>query len=97
VDTYRWTPRIPVSGVYDVYVWVTGARYLSTSVPFVVAHAGGTTMRTLDQRTGSGHWVLHGRYTFQAGTAGYVEASSEQARAEGGVTGADAVRFVRRQ
>ncbi len=97
VDTYRWTPRIPVSGVYDVYVWVAASRYLSTSVPFVVAHAGGTTMRTLNQRTGSGGWVLHGQYAFQAGAAGYVEASSEQARAEGGTAGADAVRFVRRR
>ena len=97
VDTYRWTPRIPVSGVYDVYVWVAASHYLSTSVPFVVAHADGTTMRTLNQRTGSGRWVLHGQYAFQAGTAGYVEASSEQARAEGGTAGADAVRFVRRR
>jgi hypothetical protein len=96
VDTYRWTPRIPVSGIYDVYVWVPASRYLATSVPFVVAHDAGTTMRTLNQRTGSGRWVLHGQYFFQAGTAGYIETRSGQARAEGGTAGADAVRFVRR-
>ena len=96
VDTYRWTPRIPASGVYEVYVWIPASRYLSTSVPFVVAHGTGTTVRTLNQRTGTGRWVLHGQYVFQAGTAGYVETSSGQAWAEGGTAAADAVRFVRR-
>lgn len=97
VDTYRWTPYIPASSVHDVYVWVAASRDLSSSVPFVVVHAAGTTMRTLDQHTGPGRWVLHGQYAFQAGTAGYAETSSEQARAEGGTAGADAVRFVRRR
>jgi hypothetical protein len=96
VDTYRWTPRIPASGVYEVYVWIPASRYLSTRVPFVVAHGTGTTVRTLDQRSGTGRWVLHGQYFFQAGTAGYVETSSGQAWAEGGTAAADAVRFVRR-
>jgi hypothetical protein len=97
MDTYRWTPRIPVSGVYDVHVWVAASHSLSSSVPFIVAHAAGTTVRTLNQHTGPGRWVLHGQYAFQAGTAGYVETSSEQARAEGGTAGADAVRLVRRR
>ena len=66
-------------------------------MPFVVTHTRGTALRTLDQQRGSGRWVLHGRYYFEAGTAGYVEVSSEQARAEGGTAGADAVRFVRRR
>jgi uncharacterized repeat protein (TIGR02543 family) len=94
VDTYRWTPRIPVSGVYDVYVWIPASRYLSSRVPFVVAHGAGTTVRTFNQQAGSGRWVLHGRYTFEAGTAGYVETSSGSARTER--SGADAVRFRRR-
>jgi hypothetical protein len=96
-DTYRWTPHIPASGRYEVYVWVAGSRELSRSVPFVVAHAGGSTVRTLDQQNGRGRWVLHGRYVFQAGTEGYVEARSNPTQAEGGPAGADAVRFVRRK
>jgi hypothetical protein len=96
LDTYRWTPRIPVSGLYDVYIWIPASRWLSTSVPFVVAHGTGTTVRTLNQRTGTGRWVLHGQYFFQAGTAGYVETSSGRAWVEGGTAAADAVRFVRR-
>jgi hypothetical protein len=96
-DSYRWTPQIGVSGVYEVHVWVPAAPSLSRSVPFVVAHAGGTTMRTLNQQFGRGRWVLHGRYFFRAGNGGYVETRSEQARIEGGTAGADAVRFVRRR
>jgi hypothetical protein len=86
-----------VSGVYEVYVWVPAAPSLSRSVPFIVAHADGTTMRTLNQQVGRGHWVLHGRYPFRAGNGAYVETSSKQARGEGGTAGADAVRFVRRR
>jgi hypothetical protein len=97
IDTYRWTPQIPASGTYEVYVWVAGSRELSRSAPFVVAHAGGTTVRTLDQQNGLGRWVLHGRYAFQAGTEGYVEARSNPAQIEAGRAGADAVRFVRRR
>jgi hypothetical protein len=97
VNTYRWTPRIPVSGFYEVYVWIAASPYLSGSVPFVVTHTRGTALRTFDQQSGSGRWVLHGRYYFEAGRTGYVEVGSEQARAEGGPAGADAVRFVRRR
>jgi endoglucanase len=97
IDSYRWTPQIPASGIYDVYVWVTGSFYLSRNVPFVVAHQGGTTSRNIDQRTGSGHWVLHGRYLFNAGTDGYVETRFDQANGFRGTAGADAVRFVRRR
>jgi len=97
IDTYRWTPQIPVSGIYDVYVWVAASPYLSRNVPFVVAHQGGTTRRTIDQRTGDGRWVLHGRYFFHAGTDGYVETSFDQANGARGTAGADAVRFVRRR
>jgi hypothetical protein len=47
------------------------------------------TTRTFDERTGGGQWHWHGRYTFTAGTAGYVEVSDLNGQAA-----ADAVRFV---
>ncbi len=88
-DTYRWTPMIAVTGTYDVYVWVPTYNAHLTSVPILVAHAYGTTTRLFDERKAPGSWVLHGRYTFNAGTAGYVQAS-----AQNGTALADAVRFV---
>jgi IPT/TIG domain len=87
--TYRWTPTIATSGTYDVYVWIPAHSVRSTAVPIVVAHAIGTTTRLFNEREGPGTWVLHGRYTFNAGTAGYVQTSDVYGRAV-----ADAVRFV---
>ncbi len=88
-DTYRWRPTIPTTRAYDVYVWWTTGANRATNVPFAVVHAGGTTTRTFNERTGGGQWVLHGRYTFNAGTTGYVETSDVNGQAC-----ADAVRFV---
>jgi hypothetical protein len=88
-DTYRWTPMIAVAGTYDVYVWIPKYNGRSTSVPILVAHATGTTTRTFSEWKASGSWVLHGRYTFNAGTAGYVQTSNDNGDAL-----ADAIRFV---
>jgi hypothetical protein len=88
-DTYRWTPTIAVTGTYDVYVWIPRYNAHSTKVPILVAHAIGTTTRIFNERKAPGSWVLHGRYTFNAGTAGYVQTSGENDTAL-----ADAVRFV---
>ena len=88
-DTYRWTPTIAAVRSYDVYVWWTTHANRSASVPISVTHAGGTTTRTFDERTGGGQWVLHGRYSFTAGTAGYVQTTDASGQAA-----ADAVRFV---
>lgn len=88
-DTYRWTPTIAVTGTYDVYVWIPRYNARSTSVPILVAHASGTTTRIFNERKAPGSWVLHGRYTLNAGTAGYVQTSGQD-----GTALADAVRFV---
>ena len=88
-DTYRWTPMIAVAGTYDVYVWIPKYNGHSTSVPILVAHANGTTTRTFNEWKAPGSWVLHGRYTFNAGTAGYVQTSDSN-----GAALADAIRLV---
>jgi len=88
-DTYRWTPSIPTSGTYNVYVWWTAHANRSTAVPISVVHANGTTTTSFNQQVGGGQWVLHGQYTFNAGTGGYVQVS-----AANGQAAADAVRWV---
>jgi hypothetical protein len=88
VDTYRWTPNVPVPGMYDVYVWMTGRAARSRSVPVTVGHVGGTTTRQFDQTLGGGQWVFHGRYRFYDGPGGYVEISDRN-----GAAGADAIRL----
>ncbi len=88
-DTYRWTPNITVAGSYDTYVWWPANLNRSISVPISVTHAGGSTSKSFNERLGGGQWVLHGRYNFNVGTAGFVQVSDANGQA-----GADAVRLV---
>ena len=88
-DSYRWTPNIKTSGKYDVYIWYATNVNRSTSVPVMVASSTTPVTKTYNERAGGGRWILHGRYTFVAGNAGYVEV-----RAVNGQAGADAVRLV---
>ena len=86
---YRWTPQLAAAGSYDVYVWYTSHVNRSSTVPISVTHQGGTTTKTIDQKSGGGKWVLLGRHDFSAGKTGYVEV-----KASNGQACADAVRFV---
>jgi hypothetical protein len=88
-DTYRWTPRIPTAGTYDVYVWIPTQSVRSSAVPIMVAHVKGMTTRLFNERRATGSWVLHGRYSFGAGTSGYVQTIDIFGQAA-----ADAVRLV---
>lgn len=90
-NTYKWTPNIQVASQYDVYVRWTVFGNRSSSIPFSVTSASGTTTTNFDQTTGGGVWTLHGRYSFNVGTAGFVSVSD----INGGNASADAVRFVR--
>jgi subtilisin family serine protease len=87
--TYRWVPTLPATGLWDVYVWWTAQPDQSAAAVVGVVGAEISVMKTFDQRTGGGQWVLHGRYRFNAGATGYVEVNNGQGRVS-----ADAVRFV---
>jgi len=77
-------------GSYGVYIWIPTWNKGSASVPVTVRYKGGsTTLRTLNEKRAAGGWVPHGRYMFDAGTAGYVETDDSR-----GAALADAVRFV---
>ncbi len=89
LDTYRWTPSFAAAGTYDVYVWWTAHANRSTTVPITVASQGVAQTFLKNQRVGGGQWQLLGRFTFAAGTTGYVEVSDKNGQAA-----ADAVRWV---
>jgi glucose/arabinose dehydrogenase len=90
IDTYRWTPNLPHTANYDVYIRWTAHTNRGVAVPISVTHGGGTTSKTYDQRTGGDTWVLHGSYAFNAGASGYVETNDT-----GGQAAADGVMFIR--
>jgi hypothetical protein len=87
LDTYRWTPTIPVMRAYDVYVRWTSHPNRATSVPVSVVHAAGTAVTHFNQKTGGGVWVSLGRFILAQGS--YVQVSDINGQAA-----ADAVRFV---
>ena len=89
----RWTPNMPVSGRYAVYVsYVT----LPTSVSdahYVVRHQGVSTTFKVNQQMGGGTWVYLGTFDFDKDQphSNYVSLSN-LSNHRGTVT-ADAVRF----
>lgn len=90
VDTYRWTPSLPVAATYDVYIWWTSHPNRSKSVPVTVQYNGAARTFTANQQVGAGQWQLLGGFPFAAGTTGYVQISDQNGQAA-----ADAVRWVR--
>ena len=90
-NTFRWLPTIPPTAMYAVYAWWTYHNNRSTTVPYRISHAGGILETIVNQQDAAlgGQWNLIGTVTLNAGSAHYVEVSSENGQAS-----ADAVRFV---
>lgn len=71
----RFTPTIPVTGSYNVYLRWTSNTNRATNVPVDVTSASGTTTYTVNQQANGGVWVklnTAGPLTLQAGTASSV-------------------------
>lgn len=93
VSSITWTPNIPESGEYAVYV---SYKSLPTSVPdavYTIRHQGVSTQVRVNQRMGGGTWVYLGTFTFDKGQSmdGSVSLSNHS-NYRGHIT-ADAVRF----
>jgi len=68
-----WTPDIPAAGDYDVYSIFRSSTNRSTSVPYTITHADGTTPVTISQLGANMMTQVYlGTYRFEAGTAGSV-------------------------
>ena len=86
----RFTPRIPAAGNYEVFAqWVAGANRAS-NVPIDIIHSGGTTTKTIDQRSNGSAWYSLGTYAFAAGATGNVLIRTTGTN---GYVVADAVKF----
>lgn len=93
VSSITWTPNIPESGEYAVYV---SYKSLPTSVPdavYTIRHQGVSTQVRVNQRMGGGTWVYLGTFAFDKGQSmdGSVSLSNHS-NYRGRIT-ADAVRF----
>lgn len=93
VSSITWTPNIPESGEYAVYV---SYKTLPTSVPdavYTIRHQGVSTKVRVNQRMGGGTWVYLGTFAFDKGQSldGSVHLGN-RSDYRGHIT-ADAVRF----
>ena len=88
----KWTPRIPKTGKYAVYV---SYATLPNSIPdahYTIRHKGGSTEWIVNQQMGGGTWVYLGTYTFDEGETSACVTLTNESEFQGIVT-ADAVRF----
>ncbi|MEM7250990.1 MAG: putative Ig domain-containing protein [Pseudomonadota bacterium] len=86
LDTYRFSPSLPVSGEYRVYAWWSESNSNSNATRYRIFHADGSTDKLVNQRTNGGRWVSLG--DFQLTGSSRVEISDPN-----GAAMVDAVRF----
>jgi hypothetical protein len=89
-----WTPNLPGTGHWEVYVFVPSPCGTTTNARYRVDHQGVQTTVSINQNVYSNAWVSLGTYTFNAGTGGDVFLGDETY--EGGThqIAFDAVKWV---
>lgn len=91
--TATWTPQIPHSGRYAVYVSYASRPNSVSDAHYTVYHKGGRTSFVVNQQMGGGTWLYLGTFDFEAGSSprGRVVLSNHSNYR--GVVTADGVRF----
>jgi hypothetical protein len=88
VSTYTYPFALAAPGDYEVFAWWTTISSRSSSVPYHITHASGTTTVLRDQLVDGGRWNSLGTYTFGATARVTIET-----RADGKSYCADAIRI----
>jgi len=86
-----FTPTLPASGNYEVYLRVPAGSNRAKDVLVDVNHAGGSTTVHVDEKINSNIWASLGNYFFNAGTAGNVTIRNDGAN---NYVFADVVRWI---
>ncbi|MDI1464137.1 FAD-dependent oxidoreductase [Catellatospora sp. KI3] len=94
VNRLRFTPTIPVTGTYQVFLRWTAHANRASNVPVDVCAGGTVSTRTVDQRAGGGQWNSLGTFTLPAGTSPTGASVLIRTEATNGYVVADAARFV---
>nr|AXR85425.1 xanthan lyase [Paenibacillus nanensis] len=87
-----FTPNVPISGTYQVYMMWAAHTNRATNVPVDVTHSGGTATLNVNQQGNGGVWNLLGTYSFNAGSTGAIKIRTD---ATNGYVVADAVKLVK--
>ncbi len=92
-DYATFTPDLPATGSYKVYVWYTNAGDRDKNAKYTVHHDGGDFVKRINQQKNYGDWVELGEFNFAAGTSGYARVTRDNS-STGDSTSADAFKFV---
>ncbi|MDB6029611.1 MAG: N-acetylmuramoyl-L-alanine amidase [Verrucomicrobiales bacterium] len=91
-DQAVWTATLPSAGNYAVYVWYPEGSNRSTSAPYTVSTAAGSSTFSANQQINGGAWINKGTFSM-AGGANTVKLSFWTAT--GFIVVADAVKWVK--
>ncbi|MEN6619849.1 MAG: xanthan lyase [Rikenellaceae bacterium] len=89
-----WTPNIPESGEYAVYISYQTLPNSSDNAIYTVHHTGGLTKFRVNQKMGGGTWIYLGTFNFNKGSdpGNFVELSNSAVKKNEVIT-ADAIKF----
>jgi N-acetylmuramoyl-L-alanine amidase len=90
--TATFTPDIPESGWYWVSTYYRNGNNRSKDTRYVVRHAGGKSVVSINQETHGLTWVYLGRFYFEKGKQGSVTLTNQSKDLNQAII-ADAVRF----
>lgn len=90
----RWTPRLPSSGYYNIYMRWTSTSNRASAAQVNVNTPSGQYKRYVNQRLNGGTWYSLGRYYFSSGYNTGAGSITLFATGADGYVVADAVRFV---
>ena len=93
LSTAIWTPQIPQSGRYAVYVSYASRPNSIPDARYTVYHKGGRTHFSVNQQMGGGTWVYLGTFEFDAGCSQQGRVTLSNYSDYRGTVTADGVRF----
>ncbi len=67
----RWYPKL-TARQYEVFVYIPEQYTTTSKARYWVSHAGGLTLRIVDQSANGGRWVSLGTYSFRGNDKDYV-------------------------
>ena len=92
----RWTPNLPSTQTYKVYVWYTYYSTRDTNALYSIYPDGDDTVSPIqvrvNQQQNAGDWFYIGEAEFPAGSKGYVTVTRDSSSTNSS-TSADAVKF----
>lgn len=92
--TAKWTPEIPQTGEYAVYVSYKSLPNSTEEALYTVHHSGGNTHFKVNQTMGGGTWIYLGTFHFKQGIDKQIHISlSNISQQKGKIITADAVKI----